>query len=142
MLPSGYSQTTCYITIKKSLCNVTCKWPFGITLLCTISYSPYHFFIVSWTKFYIYFFQLICYSSFLKETFYQSSKFCSTEFLKTIVYILGAHSNLAKTCGNGSDSDLSNVSGISGASAKTYITEESSLVLECSEKVGQSTVLK
>ena len=58
------------------------------------------------------------------------------------VYILGAHSNLAKTCGNGSDSDLSNVSGISGASAKTYITEESSLVLECSEKVGQSTVLK
>ena len=86
--------------------------------------------------------QLICYSSFLKETFFQNSKYCSTEYLLTFVYILGAHSNLAKTCGNGSDSDLSNVSGISGASAKTYITEESSLVLECNEKVGQSTVLK
>ena len=56
---------------------------------------------------------------------------------------LGAHSNLAKTCGDaGSESDLSNVSGISSASAKTYITEESSLVLERSEKVGEDTVTR
>ena len=114
-----------------------------MTLVSIISYSPYHFFHSIVNKLlYIVVIQLICYSSFLKETFFQNSKFCSTEFLKTFVCILGAHSNLAKTCGNGSDSDLSNVSGISGASAKTYITEESSLVLECSEKVGQSTVLK
>lgn len=45
----------------------------------------------------------------------------------------GAASTLSKCTDDGEDSD-SNLSGISSASNKTYITEESSLVLECKEK--------